>query len=244
MKKKLGLLFLTFGLVALTGCSGGSTEDLSVLREDKPSQELIDKYKIADLTNDNKKVVFSDENSQYTIYAATDTASTLFVKENDVTTYFEDHPDKVDTTTIAPMYFDSSVNQIYSSEASEILSALYNEDQGISKLTFGIDSSLILTDANYNKTVSFKAATLAYKEAKKTITVQALYLPTFVSRKLNGVEILKKYIFLPVYYEVMYDGKVIKLDEEDNKKYNLSDSKISTFAKLSIEFDEHNYIIG
>ncbi len=244
MKKKLGLLFLTFGLVALAGCSGGTNEDLSVLRSDTPSQELIDKYKLADLTNDNKKVVFSDENSQYTIYAATDTQNTLFVKENDVTTFFDEHPDKVDSSTVAPMYFDSSVNQIYSSEASEILSALYNEDQGISKLTYGIDSSLILTDANFNKTVSFKAATLAYKEAKNTITVDTLYLPTFVVRKLNGVEILRKYIFLPVYYEVTYNGKVIKLDEEDSKKYVLSDSNISTFPKLSIQFDEHNYIIG
>ena len=244
MKKKLGLLFLSFGLVALAGCSGGSNEDLNVLRSDTPSQELIDKYKIADLTNDNKKVVFSDEKSQYTVYAATNTEGSLFVKENDVTLYFEDHPDKVDSSTIAPMYFDSSVNQIYSSESSEILSALYNENQGISKLTYGIDSSLILTDANFNKTVSFKAATIAYKEAKNTVTVQALYLPTFVVRKLNGVEILRKYIFVPVYYEVIYNGKVIKLDEEDNKKYVLSDSKISSFPKLSVVFDEHNYIVG
>ena len=127
MKKKLGLLFLSFGLVALAGCSGGTTEDLSVLRSDTPSQELIDKYKIADLTNDNKKVVFSDEKSQYTIYAATDTQNTLFVKENDVTSFFEEHPDKVDSSTIAPMYFDSSVNLIYSSESSEILSAIMSQ---------------------------------------------------------------------------------------------------------------------
>ena len=77
MKKKLGLLFLSFGLVALAGCSGGSKEDLNVLRSDTPSQELIDKYKIADLTNDNKKVVFSDEKSQYTVYAATNTVYLL-----------------------------------------------------------------------------------------------------------------------------------------------------------------------
>ena len=248
MKKKV--ISVTVGLVALAtlaACSSSSDGDLTIVRSDLALDlsEVKDKYNldfIYDLNNKAKRLdstVDLDESADYyTAYVSNDIKSTAFVYSINIDNDLETLGERVQSYAIKSLLFRTS-SSIYESEQAQVAAKLFDTEKGLHQYNDLFDFE-INTVSSLAFTKSAKGAVKAYQAGSRDITVDVVYVPTFVVRNygeknMQKQKILEKVVFAPIYCQLTTGGKEIDTDG------TLVDSKISSINSVSIEFDE-NYV--
>ena len=248
MKKKV--ISVTVGLVALAtlaACSSSSDGDLTIVRSDLALDlsEVKDKYNldfIYDLNNKAKRLdstVDLDESADYyTAYVSNDIKSTAFVYSINIDSDLETLGERVQSYAIKSLLFRTS-NSIYESEQAQVAAKLFDTEKGLHQYNDLFDFE-INTVSSLAFTKSAKGAVKAYQAGSRDITVDVVYVPTFVVRNygeknMQKQKILEKVVFAPIYCQLTTGDKEIDTDG------TLVDSKISSINKVTIEFDE-NYV--
>lgn len=166
------------------------------------------------------------------------TISTVKVndKEYTINEVFNEYNDYIKTITISSLEYN---NYIYSSEKSTILSALYDNTYGITTLTLGDFTTN--TTSSWAKSADFNSAYQYYKDNKTAeINLEVVYLPVFVKRVYSNREILKSYLFVPVYMTFVTNGNEIY--KTSDGKYQTKTSTISSVEAVDFEFDSNGSI--
>lgn len=254
MKKLFGIVGIAFaGLFALTSCK--NSQDLETVRSNEISSELKTTYKL-DFDSTNGKRLYNqdrgDNKSYYDIYLANDYKASLLtytisldtLKETatDLTKRLEER--KLTSIPVHTLMFSS---ELYSDESSEFIKEIYNSTYGITSVTkadgnetknydFGIS---VDTEASWNRSLTGKYLNEVYLDGKTNIDIVITYLPVFLSRYYNGVEIVKFYAFLPINESAVVDGKKIVEPTDNTVKYSLADyTKVGTDVKFKFNTDE------
>ncbi len=251
MKKKV--ISVSVGLIALFGlaaCSSGSDGDLTLVRSDLALDlsEVKDKYNldfIYDLDNQAKRldttVEIKDDEDYYTAYVSNDIASTAFVYSMNIDNDIKELGTRVQAYNFNSLFFRTS-SGIYDSEASQIAAKLYDTEKGLHQYNDLFDFE-VNTVSSLAFTKSAKGAVKAYENGSRDITVDIVYVPTFVVRNygeknLQKQKILQKVVFAPIYCQLTTNGQEIDNDG------NLSASKISSIKKVNFDFDESYVATG
>lgn len=244
MKKKLIFSAIAaMSLFTLASCSGGTNEDLTVIRSDKDSLDLSlvkDKYKlnfIDDLNNLatrlNNTSELDEGSDYYAIYAPKNIEECAFVYSTNIDSDLESLGGRVKNYTFDALTFKTA-NNIYESEKSEIASQLYNSENGLNQFNdkFAFD---VNTLASLTFNINADVAVSAYNNNNRGITLDVVYVPTYVVRNYakdsNKQHILEKVLFAPIYACYESNGKLINSDG------NLEDSKISTLPRVEFAFE-------
>jgi len=189
-----------------------------------------------------------DGDSWYKIYLNADYKSSLIRRklstinykdeEVAIASFFEEYDDHIKTFTVSNLTF---TNLIYSSEYSSIIAKLYDKEEGLGNLTLGDFETN--TTAAWNKTISFDYAR-QYHNANENeeISLEIVYLPTFVVRKYNNIIVLKTYVYVPVYTAFTVDGDEIIQDE--NGKISVIPSSIEDINTVDFHFDSLGYLVA
>lgn len=248
MKKKLIFsLIAATSLFSLASCSGSSNEDLTVIRSDKDSLDLSlvkDKYKlnfIDDLNNLASRLDKTQELDEgqdyYAIYTPNNITECAYVYQVSVDSDLAELGERVQNYSYNALTFKTA-NNIYTSEESEIASKLYNSDNGLHQYNDSFQFE-VNTLAALSFNITAKHALTAYNNGARDITLNIVYVPTYVVRNYgkdsNKQHILEKVLFAPIYACYESNGKEINIDGD------LVDSKISTLSKIDFSF-EGNYV--
>ena len=248
MKKKV--ISITVGLmalVALASCSSTPDGDLTIVRSDLALDltEVKDKYNldfIYDLDNKAKRldstVDLDSDSDYYTAYVSNDIKDTAFVYSINIDNDLETLGERVQSYAIKSLFFRTS-NGIYDSEQASVASKLFDTDNGLHQYNDLFDFE-VNTVSSLAFTKSAKGAVKAYQDGNRNITVDVVYVPTFVVRNygeknMQKQKIMEKVVFAPIYCQITTNDKEIDNDG------SLVDSKISSINKVDIEFDE-NYV--
>ena len=245
MKKKV--ISVTVGLMAmatLLACTSTPDGDLTIVRSDLALDlsEVKDKYNIGfiyDLDNQAKRldanVDINSDTDYYTAYVSNDIKSSAFVYSINIDNDFETLGTRVQSYTASSLFFRTS-SGIYDSETSAVAAKLYDTEKGLHQYNdlFDFEVSTISALA-FGK--SAKGAYKAYQDGNRNITVDIVYVPTFVVRNygeknMQKQKILEKVVFAPIYCQYTTNDKEIDFDG------NLSESKVKSINKIDIKFDD------
>ena len=267
MKKLLmGASLAAIATLTLASCSG-SSEDLTSLRKDSVSDSVLADFNLSTLGTHEKdmvgKKIYTEDRgtkkSYYDIYIAEDGAlATTFVYSKNLSDMVEDLDKKVknrvlSNITVNTLTFTST---IYTSEVSSYLSEFYNKKYGLTSYTLDENKTKVYNneyDFAINSTVAWSKTTTtmkyaleAYKAGVTDISVQTAYLPTYFVRTYKSEEILKCYVFTPIYIALVDNttGKEIVKSTVKGEKYALADSPIASFTKLDLDFNEKGLLVG
>lgn len=225
--KKIFTLFLLMLSIVLVSCSSGEKQDLKSLRKDEVSDEIKTQLNITfDETTGSKKIYTKERenDSYYDIYVAEDINASLFSYSYDITKDIDKHLKKVLVNTLT--FADS----MYSDEMAAYLKEFYAKEYGVTKL--GLNFTPITDDA-WTKNLYDSVILDAANDNVENIEVSIVYLPTLFVRTYKGNEILKVYVFVPVYVKYLSDGKEIK---EKDDTYELVDYT-NPYKEVELLFD-------
>ncbi len=197
MKKYFLIIMIVF-IGLLTACSNG-TKDTNT-RVDAPSENLTNVLKLNSVQEGKEiKEVDKTKKEYYSIRIAEDTKSTLFVYNTMVDSQIEEHKTKIETFNINPLTFSS---QITTTEATKIMSEIFDAKTGITKETLGVDFNLKASSA-WTRTIKAKEVVDAYiNQNQRDNALSIIYLPVYVEHVQNNKTTLKVFVMVPVYYEL------------------------------------------
>ena len=189
-----------------------------------------------------------DGDSWYKIYLNTEYKSSLIRRklstinykdeEIAIASFFEEYDDHIKTFTVSNLTF---TDLIYSSEYSSIIAKLYDKEEGLGNLTLG-NFETNTTEA-WNKNISFEYARQYHNaNENKEMSLEIVYLPTFVVRKYNNIIVLKTYIYVPVYTAFTVDGNEIIQDENGN--ISAVSSSIADINTVDFHFDSLGHLVA
>ena len=249
MKKKvISVAVGLIALVTLASCSSSSDGDLTIVRSDLALDlaEVKDKYKlnfIYDLANEAKRldssVDINDDSDYYTVYVSNDVENSAFVYSVDISEDLKSLEKRVQNYTVNSLTFKTS-NGIYDSEVTSIASKIYDSTTGLNQFKFAAsdaDNLNVYTGTSLAYAESAKGAVAAYKNGNTSISLDIVYVPTFVVRNygeknMQKQKILEKVIFAPIYAQYTTNGQKINTDG------TLVASRISFYNKIDIVFDD------
>ena len=244
MKKKLiSAICASAALMTLASCSSSTDVDLTTIRSDIDAVDLTyvkDKYNlnfIYDLDNNANRldttVEIDSGTDYYAVYVNKNLADSAFVYSYNIDEDLNNLGDRIQYYTVNALTFQTS-NSIYDSEVSSIATALYNSEHGLHQYNddFAFEVNT-LAALSFNKSAADAKA--AYNNGKRNVTLNIVYVPTFVVRNYgadgNKQKILQKVVFAPIYSCYSSEGKEISENGE------LIDSKISSIQTKEIVFD-------
>ena len=180
--------------------------------------------------------IYVDKNYSDSLIKRTISSVKVDNKEYSFNEAFKELNDYIKSVSISSLEYN---NYIYTSEKSSILSALYDNTYGIATLKLGDFETN--TTTSWAKNVDFSSAYEYYKEnTSAEINLEIVYLPVFVKRVYSNREILKSYLFVPVYMTFVTNGSEIY--KTSAGKYETKTSTISTVKSVDFEFDSNGSI--
>lgn len=265
MKKLLiGSSILALSVLALTSC-GGSSEDLTSLRIDNVSDETKTALNLTNLGTEGKDIVgtkiYKDDRgtkkSYYDIYVdAVDPNASMFVYSKNLADIVENFDKKVKDNALANITVNTLTftSSIYASESSSYITEFYNKKYGLTSYTLDENKTKVYNydfgfefekTQSWTKTTStMKQALNAYKDGVTDISIKTLYLPTYFVRTYKGEEILRCYIFTPVYIALVDNTTGKEIVSKKGEKYALEDSPLASYNELKLVFNDKGLLVG
>ncbi|MGM9969449.1 MAG: hypothetical protein ACI35S_03530 [Anaeroplasma sp.] len=230
--KKIFLLFLSIFTLLVSSCSSGNKQDLESLRKDEVSSSIRTELNI-NFDEKSGSICLNpheeEAKSYYSIYVSENASESLFTYRMSFDEYINKHLKSV------PVNCLTFADSLYVDEINSFISTLYDKENGISKLSLGL---AINEEAKWTKSPSIDYLLDVKDSGKTNVELVVVYLPTYFVRVYNSNEILKAYVFVPVYMTFEVDGFEISAPTSDNEKYSLKNSSVSGIKEVELKFKE------
>lgn len=198
MKKIFTVLLLLISMT-LVSCNNNSKDDTK--RMDVPSSDLITELKLETVKNGKTlKEIDTTKTEYYSIKIAEDAHSTLFAYNTSLDATIDLHEEKgekLQSFSVNPLTF---TGEITSTEATQIISEIFDAETGITKELLGISFELKTMNA-WTTAMDVSSLLEAYRDGQRDNYLSVIYLPTLVEHISGGKSVLEAYVIVPVYYE-------------------------------------------